>query len=453
MKRKLASSARAASLEGEKAISSAVHLKSLGDYNGSRELLRGLGRHSLDIVSTVARYELALLHAQLGEDEEAENLLVELGFRYRLSPSVLCPRLNSLQASPSSMGMITNHPSYAVAYDGIIPKTLLSALQTAFDPSSSFWIEHGYPTSEFFSYNIRASDDNTLIGQLAKYLSPVVKATFPEKFASVAVESVEWWAHVRDESSGYAHQMHFDLDEQSLRDGGSVRNNQNSLHPLVSSVLYLSDYGADSTAPTFVTNQTLDEGSVATEGIFCLPKENRLLLFAGELLHGVVPYLPLKAKEGVSCHRITLMLGFWGKHFESKPSPPTLIPNMQMPILSSSKTVSLTWPRLFSPLDCLLVPTPSVHMSPCLSALVRVAGPIWIPLNKAPPLTAPSDAESAVEFTTSLMLEMLRKQQPIGGKRRKQKRKGDEQSSVEEVVFLGKWFLKSATEIRDDVIV
>ena len=146
----------------------------------------------------------------------------------------------------------------------------------------------------------------------------------------------------RDEGrSGGSHQLHFDTDEVALAAattttgtksklgsgvGASSRTTQTQskskakakaktpprdIHPIVSLVLYLS--GSQQSAPTLVTNQTLEEGSVASEAFLVRPLDNRLLAFDGRLLHGVTPYLPLPLSSSASSTpRITLMLGIWG---------------------------------------------------------------------------------------------------------------------------------------------
>ena len=56
---------------------------------------------------------------------------------------------------------------------------------------------------------------------------------------------VEWWVHLRPHSNG--HQLHFDSDETAIEHGQQPR------HPIVSSVLFVSDDAIG--GPTLVTNQ------------------------------------------------------------------------------------------------------------------------------------------------------------------------------------------------------
>eukprot|EP00041_Stephanoeca_diplocostata_P028909 m.837139 g.837139 ORF g.837139 m.837139 type:complete len:292 (+) comp23460_c0_seq21:1062-1937(+) len=164
------------------------------------------------------------------------------------------------------------------------------------------------------------------------------------------------WAHSRTgQDSG--HQMHFDLDERSLLERGVVR------HPAVSCVLYLDAGGG---APTLVTNESIatstqpNDGGAhaaeiwASEGWQCTPLENRLLMFDGSLLHGVVPAAgtsgPRTDDAGHSSqNRVTLMFGWWLKdNLPCRSDAPAragatytnLQANMAMPVASARPSAS-----------------------------------------------------------------------------------------------------------------
>lgn len=186
--------------------------------------------------------------------------------------------------------------------------------------------------------------------------------------------------------------------------------------------------------PTLVTNQTLDADSFATEAWLCHPSENKLLLFDGNLLHGVVPYLPSAAHiaipeggEIAKCNaksgpRITLMMGWWDKSFtndvnksstknvegNSNGTELSLGPNMPMPSNpnTDSKTIQKRnmktnkiaassvsnsnpkWLSLMSPIDfgsisCrdkIFSDHLKVRGTPSHHALVHIDGPIWVPI-------------------------------------------------------------------------
>ena len=56
----------------------------------------------------------------------------------------------------------------------------------------------------------------------------------------------------------------------------------------MSTVLYLAGEGS---AATLVTDECIvdDQDKLAQDGMLCSPKPNRLLLFEGSLMHGVIP--------------------------------------------------------------------------------------------------------------------------------------------------------------------
>jgi len=85
----------------------------------------------------------------------------------------------------------------------------------------------------------------------------------------------EWWCHCRPHHSG--HQLHFDSDAEGQ---GGVRN------PIVSTVCYLS---GGIGGPTLVTDQHFSDTAVAAHGWLVHPAVNRLCMFDGSVLHGVLP--------------------------------------------------------------------------------------------------------------------------------------------------------------------
>lgn len=552
-------------------IAQTLILKKDGQYNEALDLLELVATDGNPDCSQVAIYELALLHSQLGNFSEADKYLTMLGFILKLSNSIICP-----SSAPSDQKQATSsvrHSSDApvVVFDDVLPPNLLQPLLDAFSPSSTFWSEHKYPTDEFFSYSCKKSDDPSLMSQIIEVVTPLIDSHFKDTKILSRSCSVEWWCHKRDESSGFAHQLHFDLDENSLQSykdqvvsqqmkddqsSGSTKDSENclreDLHPLVSAVLYLSEQ--KHAAPTLVTDQTLDAGSVATQAWLCHPAENRLLLFDGKLLHGVVPFLPPKEKtkksalNSESSPRITIMMGFWAKDFNNVPSTSKLGPNMAMPTFSSQhnkktegeKKSAATWPSLLSAVESSSNGRSKVPSKRKNAGLVHIPGPIWVPVKgttqskgkqlrgKSVPRIAESSRKSAEivnekvladssDFVSIEDLERLREAPSVGisddeddnavpqtVKRKHRMKSGigevcddaveymsiadlnklrdsdvdkkstavaadqkpnGKKSSVKtneqntslserpsEIVFVGKWFLKSESEIRDDVL-
>lgn len=270
-------------------IERALELKACGDGKSAIGMLEGIIERDDAVGSRndMALYELALLYCQLGNGSLADECLSRLGIKYRLSCEIFAPKMSSRNA--------VSNCEFAMAFDDILPPELLKPISKAFSPASVFWTDHNYPTPQFFSYNVTLNDyQASLMSQLIEYLLPVVNRAFPKKAISKKVKSVEWWAHMRQNTE--AHQMHFDLDEITLLNqratSSAKKTSKNAptknLHPLVSAVLYLNP---GSTFPTVVTNQILQRESMATEAWLCQPSANRLLLFDGSLLHGVVPQI------------------------------------------------------------------------------------------------------------------------------------------------------------------
>jgi hypothetical protein len=99
----------------------------------------------------------------------------------------------------------------------------------------------------------------------------------PYRFPAVGTcRMAEWWAQWKPHHAG--HELHFDSVQDPAT--GRIRT------PIVSTVLYLSDTVGGA---TLVTDQALDSDKMAQTGYLCDPHVNRLLYFAGNLLHGVVP--------------------------------------------------------------------------------------------------------------------------------------------------------------------
>jgi hypothetical protein len=136
-----------------------------------------------------------------------------------------------------------------------------------------------------------------------------------------AVSGLEWWLQEQwpDDSPK---EMHTDVSVGLAPSGDAV-----SAHPLASSVTYLTGTGG----PTAVFDQcptedgtenwALPSGSAlqpATPARVALglPSRGAMLLFVGNLFHGVLhtPPLPLAAAPTEVVPRRTLLVNFWGDH-------------------------------------------------------------------------------------------------------------------------------------------
>lgn len=305
-----------------------LNATSLKEIQSAEEYLRktlvAQEKHPQEELSVRAvKQDLAMILCQLGRDDEAREILISLNYLYRLSRSVLCYR-RDVESKESNGGHCT-------VVDQTLPPKLLEAMQHAFSPKSTFWREHNYPRSGYFSYlhSLTEPPSNSM-DQLVQYLHKVAMAHFPQaKNARFA----EWWAHTRPHGAG--HQMHFDSDDEGR---GGVHN------PLVGSIFYLTE--GDVGGPTLVTDQQQQHKRSAEKGWLVFPKLNRFAMFQGDLLHCVIPGrlgegIPPPPQDG---RRATFMVAFWD----------TVRPQMQLngapgasQMFPKANTTKAEWPSLF----------------------------------------------------------------------------------------------------------
>jgi hypothetical protein len=259
----------------------------------------------------IAWDRLVLLLLQRGDMTEAETLLRQRGYQRRLSRAVLCQ-----QAPPFEGNLEPCEPlaSAIAVVDAALPLPLFSALQAALSPGAPFWSEHGYdhPETSFFSFveplapaSERSRDGmqrSTLIGAVVRHVAAIAASRLP---AASLASTAEWWAHWRPHRAGAP--LHFDSASADVAAGGDEVDGMST--PLVSTVLYLSGDGVG--GRTLVTDQRWASCELATTGVLISPSENRLLLFEGDLLHGVVPAAEPQTRSGESAVRTTLMVALW----------------------------------------------------------------------------------------------------------------------------------------------
>eukprot|EP00931_Biecheleriopsis_adriatica_P067535 TRINITY_DN41654_c0_g1_i1.p1 TRINITY_DN41654_c0_g1~~TRINITY_DN41654_c0_g1_i1.p1 ORF type:complete len:476 (-),score=107.05 TRINITY_DN41654_c0_g1_i1:102-1490(-) len=243
----------------------------------------------------IARDRLILMLLQSGRQEEAQVHLRKAGYLYRLSDEVL--------ASVVPEEVATCDAKYFVGFiDDAIPLPLLRDLQSAFGVDSPYWSEHGYWSDDgFFSYEVPlASEEEGAVShpavEAARHVAEIAAAVAPHLVGPEHQPGyAEWWCHTKPYCAG--HLLHFDQSAAAEV-------------PAVSTVLYLSS--ATVGGSTLIINQTLEGQCLGRKGWLCKPKENRLLLFDGRLLHGVVPGVsPPQASNVHSAsvpRRVTLMV-------------------------------------------------------------------------------------------------------------------------------------------------
>ena len=171
--------------------------------------------------AAVALYSLAIICLQKGRIEQADIILLEMGFKYRLHEE--CFRANA----PNNLRC---DPKFVKIADEVVPISYLKSLEDFFGPQSEFWGSHNYPDCGYFSYafpNFTTTRPSNLIEKIIlEYIYPAVKLKFPK----IQPVHCEWWAHSRTINGG-SHQLHYDTDE------GAVRNNGSLAFPLVSTVV------------------------------------------------------------------------------------------------------------------------------------------------------------------------------------------------------------------------
>ena len=211
------------------------------------------------------------------------------------------------------------------------------------------------------------------------------------------------------------------MDESRLRSAdGEAAVLDGSIHPFVSSVLYLDDGGA-SGAPTVVFDQKIN-GCEGHKAWLCFPNSSRLLLFDGSLLHGVVPHIKSRDSDSnPSATRLTLMIGWWDSQVHTTQyTPLKLGPNM---IFNQNLQSKVQWPNLFAPLARRHLNDLQSHTpSPSINSIVFIDGNVW---------------------------------EAIGEKDRKWREKGNKCESTPAsngLIFVGNWFLNSKQEINNEIL-
>jgi hypothetical protein len=229
--------------------------------------------------------KLALLYCQQNRNEEARYVLGVLQCTHRLSKHVLFYQPDT---------PIVDGAPYVKCFDNLLNDKSLLKMQQCFKSNSSFWTVHGYNEYEsrgYFSFTFDLdTPPRNFVDQYILELYKVIQMEFPDKASNIRI--AEWWAHCRPHSMG--HQMHYDSENEG---NGEIR------HPILSSVLYLSECGG----PTLVTNQVMG-GPLADKGFMIFPQVNRVGIFDAKFLHGVVPG---RGRKMVRDRRCTFMVGFW----------------------------------------------------------------------------------------------------------------------------------------------
>lgn len=350
----------------------------------------------------------ALILSQRGEHEAAAPLLRRFGYRLQLSPHVWAA---AASPPPSAERATPRGPAIAAAgtvrmFADAVPDDLARCLQAAFAPTAAYWRETGYHTaSSEKRYHTFFCDLSPNGASRAEGPSNAVEALIHRLFPLLSradVTCAEWWVHTRLVGRHPGHQLHYDLEEGLLESTGRV------LHPIVSSVVYLS--GDAAAGPTIVLDEALgcfsEDGRAAAQhgggggareqpagrhvcdepAARCWlahPLPRAFLTFPGHLLHGVLPVdapprgaeraraQPSEPDTGVGApgthrplsgaaddHRLTLLIAWYGEDARAGPAKHTRGPGNErvgrgrrgVPGLGPQSAMprlsrSTTWPR------------------------------------------------------------------------------------------------------------
>ncbi|KAJ3224318.1 hypothetical protein HDU81_008623 [Chytriomyces hyalinus] len=296
-----------------------------------------------------AENALILLLIQLGRSNEAAPLLESGGYKYRLSDAVLAYSFAENSKGPWRLHDIP----FVKAIDSALPDPALRYLQKAFARDSVFWKEHYYgPDTPYFSYshalptpNEKQTHPRSSMDQLIHYVHKLVTKLLPQVSEA---KSAEWWVHSRVHSAG--HQLHFDSAHEGKSGAATSGDNKTKkrrvgpVHPIASCVIYLSE-GCG--GPTMVTNQRLGD-PLADRGWMVESRVNRLVVFDGSVLHGVIPGKGVCSDAGSDeGRRTSFMIAFWD-HVDIKPSPDNT-PGSGRPFPYDVNKAVYTWPQLHQP--------------------------------------------------------------------------------------------------------
>ena len=232
------------------------------DGNGDRSTTNADTVHNTRQLRQVAAYQLALLLLQRsgrmrvgevdtgkGDENEADELLWQLGYRLRLSKMAFgyplcCSCRQKVNTEPSREESSIRPPLTTI--DNLLPPSIFQALQHAFRPDSRYWsefyckvnnetsqqvdgvgddISQKPKANQFASHNIPlpsydASSGSksllhhfqhstkSMLEQIAIFAQHQLKEHFPDLTKAT---SVEIWSHRRPPDG--QHQLHYDLDE------------------------------------------------------------------------------------------------------------------------------------------------------------------------------------------------------------------------------------------------
>lgn len=293
------------------------------------------GNFSASRVESISRFMASMLLSTAGQHVDALDHLKEFDLTHRLHPNVWDGVVSQkkLNSSASQFEPLS-YPR------GVLPTSLYKRLCETFAPNANYWKESDYAHRGYYSYFFDITSNNrpsNLIEDvITGHLLPLAKKALGEKEKS-SIVGAEWWVHTRPIQANLGHNMHFDTDESLLAQEGTIT------HPIVSSVMYLTGNEGDSGDTTFpagatiVLDQTPESEKAAELSWRSVPRDNTLMVFPGNLLHGVLPCPGADVEDDMDSkdpvvfewnsppaeltppkHRLTFMVGFWTRNVPEK---------------------------------------------------------------------------------------------------------------------------------------
>lgn len=269
------------------------------DDNGSVQA----DQWSCSMVEATSRFMASMLLSTMHDHDGALQQLKRLDVTHRIHPNVWVGREGANGNAPSIRAAddskIRVYTSGGAAdsdgsstSNGFLPRELYERMCQVFAPDAPYWEETDYSNRGYYSYfanldssntTTNASHANLIDHMVVGHLLPAAEAQRSQtENDKEPIVGYEWWVHTRPVDASLGHNLHFDTDEATLNKTGQIH------HPVLSSVLYLTG-DPESAGATIVLDQTPDATTNATRCWRNVPVPNSLLMFPGNLLHGVLP--------------------------------------------------------------------------------------------------------------------------------------------------------------------
>jgi hypothetical protein len=262
-------------------------------------------------VVQTSSYMAALMASTLNQHEVAKALLQRFGNNItRLHPN-LWNAATEARTDCTDTSSTTQAAFVPQLFPRAIPNDLHQTLLHAFRPDSSYWTQSGYSRNVYYSFwtNWNGAQPEIVVHNAVEhYIVAHVLPRVQSRMSLDTLQGFEWWVHTRPQGANLGHQLHFDTDEALLEQDQMVD------FPMSASVTYLTAGGG----ATVLLDQTPEATDNASRAWILKPQPQALLLFPGNLLHGVLPCRDdndnnTKMNDFI-CeprHRLTFMVNFW----------------------------------------------------------------------------------------------------------------------------------------------